>query len=65
MTVTFQDYSNNDFTPTAAALSALRTLLAKTTRDDEFGNARFVRNLFEASVVRQGVAPAQRPISKR
>src|SRR5262249_28454425 len=66
VTVTFQDYSNdelmtifigfcsnNDFTPTSAALTSLQALLAKTTRDDEFGNARFVRNLFEASVVRQ------------
>jgi replication-associated recombination protein RarA len=66
VTVTFQDYtndelvtifsgfcSNNDFTPTPAALTSLRGLLTKAIRDEEFGNARFIRNLFEAAVVRQ------------
>jgi hypothetical protein len=66
LTLTFDDYtdgqlveiftkisSESDFTPTADALARLRQLLTLTPRDTGFGNARFVRNLFEAAVVRQ------------
>jgi Holliday junction resolvasome RuvABC ATP-dependent DNA helicase subunit len=66
LTLTFDDYtdgqlveiftkisSESDFTPTADALARLRQILTLTPRDTGFGNARFVRNLFEAAVVRQ------------
>jgi hypothetical protein len=39
--------------PTADALARLRQILTLSPRDTGFGNARFVRNLFEAAVVRQ------------
>jgi hypothetical protein len=42
-----------DFTPSTGCLDALRATLATTPRDEQFGNARFVRNLFEAAVLRQ------------
>jgi Holliday junction resolvasome RuvABC ATP-dependent DNA helicase subunit len=66
LTIVFDDYSDdeltsifegncrmNDFTPTDACLTALRLLLSRTPRGEGFGNARFVRNTFEAAVVRQ------------
>jgi Holliday junction resolvasome RuvABC ATP-dependent DNA helicase subunit len=66
LTLTFDDYSDDqlveifekitseaDFTPTLDAERQLRRILTLTPRDSGFGNARFVRNLFEASVVRQ------------
>jgi hypothetical protein len=66
LTLTFDDYtdgqlveiftkisSESDFTPTADALARLRQILTLSPRDTGFGNARFVRNLFEAAVVRQ------------
>ena len=66
LTLTFDDYtdgqlveiftkisSESDFTPTADALARLGQILTFTPRDTGFGNARFVRNLFEAAVVRQ------------
>ena len=65
-TITFADYTgeeleaifmsqcrDGDFSPTTTCLDAFRTLLAGIVRDDQFGNARWVRNLFEAAVVRQ------------
>jgi hypothetical protein len=65
-TITFDDYtddelvaifetmcSGGDFTPSDECLQALRATLRTTKRDEQFGNARFVRNLFEAAVVRQ------------
>jgi hypothetical protein len=65
-TITFADYTDDelveifgtmctagDFTPAPDCLDALRAQLAAAPRDDQFGNARFVRNLFEAAVVRQ------------
>jgi Holliday junction resolvasome RuvABC ATP-dependent DNA helicase subunit len=45
--------SGADFTPTEDALAALRALLQATPRDEGFGNGRFVRNVFEAAIVRQ------------
>jgi Holliday junction resolvasome RuvABC ATP-dependent DNA helicase subunit len=66
LTLTFEDYTEDqlveiftkiaagsDFTPTDEALQRLRQVLTMTPRDTGFGNARFVRNLFEAAVVRQ------------
>jgi len=66
LTLTFDDYTDEqlvqifskitseaDFTPTAEAVERLRLILTLTPRDTGFGNARFVRNLFEAAVVRQ------------
>jgi hypothetical protein len=66
LTLTFDDYtddqlvdifttitSGSDFTPTDDAVQRLRQILTLTPRDTGFGNARFVRNLFEAAVVRQ------------
>jgi Holliday junction resolvasome RuvABC ATP-dependent DNA helicase subunit len=66
LTLEFDDYSDDDlvtifervaaaadFSPTAECVAALRSLLAATPRDEGFGNGRFVRNLFEAGVVRQ------------
>ena len=66
LTLTFDDYSDDqlveifariadgsDFTPTDDAVQRLRQILTLTPRDTGFGNARFVRNLFEAAVVRQ------------
>jgi Holliday junction resolvasome RuvABC ATP-dependent DNA helicase subunit len=66
LTIVFDDYSDdelvaiferncatNDFTPEESCIVALRLLLTRTTRGEGFGNARFVRNTFEAAVVRQ------------
>ena len=65
-TITFDDYTDDelveifvgqcragDFTPSPDCLDSLRATLRATARDEQFGNARFVRNLFEAAVVRQ------------
>src|SRR5262249_31778790 len=65
-TITFADYSDDelvaifesmcagaDFTPADGCTARLRELLAREVRDKGFGNARFVRNAFEAAVVRQ------------
>lgn len=65
-TITFADYSDDellaifasmckdaDFTPTSDCTDVLRTMLHGVIRDREFGNARFIRNAFEAAVVRQ------------
>src|SRR5882757_4241746 len=66
LTLTFDDYtddqlvqiftkitSESDFSPNTGAEERLRQILTLTPRDTGFGNARFVRNLFEAAVVRQ------------
>jgi Holliday junction resolvasome RuvABC ATP-dependent DNA helicase subunit len=66
LTLRFDDYTDEqlvqiftkitseaDFSPTAEAIARLRQILTLTPRDLGFGNARFVRNLFEAAVVRQ------------
>src|SRR5262249_26196793 len=66
LTIEFEDYTDdqlveiftrdcqaNDFTPTEGCIASLRVLLARTPRGEGFGNARFVRNTFEAAVVRQ------------
>jgi hypothetical protein len=65
-TIEFADYTNDelvaifeqlcnqtDFSPTDACVANLRTLLAGVHRDRYFGNARFIRNEFEAAIVRQ------------
>jgi hypothetical protein len=65
-TITFADYTDDelvaifvtmctagDFAPSSDCLERLRATLAKTPRDEQFGNARYVRNLFEAAVLRQ------------
>jgi Holliday junction resolvasome RuvABC ATP-dependent DNA helicase subunit len=66
LTLTFDDYTDDqlvqiftkitseaDFSPTDETIKRLRQILTLTPRDAGFGNARFVRNLFEAAVVRQ------------
>ena len=65
-TIAFPDYSDdelveifvtlgrrNRYVPTDDAVARLRTILAAQPRDRGFGNARFVRNLFEQAVSRQ------------
>jgi len=65
-TIHFPDYSddelvaifeqlcaNADFVPAAGCTDRLRALLGTVVRDRYFGNARYVRNQFEAAVVRQ------------
>ena len=66
LTIEFDDYDDDalvtifericakaDFTPTADCLDGLRRLLEGTPRTRTFGNARFVRNVFEGALVRQ------------
>jgi hypothetical protein len=66
LTLQFEDYSDDelieifsriasgaDFTPVDGCVEGLRTILATTERSEGFGNARFIRNLFESAVVRQ------------
>jgi hypothetical protein len=45
--------TSSDFTPTEPCVAGLRALLARTPRGESFGNARFVRSVFEAAVIRQ------------
>jgi AAA lid domain/ATPase family associated with various cellular activities (AAA) len=65
-TIVFSDYSDDelvaifgsmctdaDFTPADGCVDRLRALLGEQVHDRGFGNARFVRNVFEAAVVRQ------------
>jgi Cdc6-like AAA superfamily ATPase len=65
-TITFPDYNNdelvsifvrlgekNRYQPDESAKLAVRTILSQQTRDKGFGNARFVRNLFERAVSNQ------------
>jgi Holliday junction resolvasome RuvABC ATP-dependent DNA helicase subunit len=64
LTLQFADYTDDelvqifsimatktDFEPTDACIDAVRTVLGAQVRDEGFGNARFVRNLFEAAVI--------------
>lgn len=66
LTICFPDYTDDelveifvrisdssDYTPTNDCLRALRDVIATEPRDETFGNARFVRNCFEAALVRQ------------
>jgi hypothetical protein len=66
LTMHFVDYSDEqlvaifqriastaDFTPSAECLGRLAQLLAAVPHDEGFGNARFVRTIFEGAVVRQ------------
>jgi hypothetical protein len=65
-TIAFPDYTDDElvrifcsmgakhrYVPNDAAIVQLRTILAAQPRDRGFGNARFVRNLFERAVARQ------------
>jgi Holliday junction resolvasome RuvABC ATP-dependent DNA helicase subunit len=65
-TIEFADYTDDElveifirmgessqYHPTDGAIDRLRTILAATPRDKGFGNARFIRNLFEAAVSNQ------------
>ncbi len=65
-TITFPDYNDdelvsifvrlgekNQYQPDESAKVAVRDILSKQTRDKGFGNARFVRNLFERAVSNQ------------
>jgi len=65
-TIGFADYTDDElveifirmgessqYHPTDGAIARLRTILAATPRDKGFGNARFIRNLFEAAVSNQ------------
>jgi SpoVK/Ycf46/Vps4 family AAA+-type ATPase len=66
LTIDFHDYTDDelvaiferqcrssDFTPSASCVAGVRALLANTPRGEGFGNARFVRSVFEAAVIRQ------------
>ena len=66
LTIVFPDYTDDqlvaifermasgaDFTPTERCVNRLRAILTATARDEGFGNARFVRNLFERGVGNQ------------
>ena len=63
--ITFEDYTDDelvqifgrlaegaDYVPTDACLDGLRTILARTPRDEGFGNGRFARNLLEGAIGR-------------
>ena len=65
-TINFADYTDeelvtiftslgekNHYSPTDDAITKLRALLAAQPRDRGFGNARFIRNVFEEAVGRQ------------
>ena len=65
-TINFPDYTEDelvkifesfcagaDFTPTPECITKLRSLIQSEPRDQGFGNARLVRNLFEAAMARQ------------
>ncbi len=65
LTIFFPDYTDDelveifgslagksDYTPTDGCIAALREVLEAEPRDESFGNARFVRNCFEAALVR-------------
>jgi Holliday junction resolvasome RuvABC ATP-dependent DNA helicase subunit len=65
-TIEFPDYTDDElieifirmgeasrYHPTDGALARLRSILGETTRDKGFGNARFIRNIFEAAVSNQ------------
>jgi hypothetical protein len=65
-TINFADYTNDElvtifinlgeksnYSPTDDAIAKLRAVLVAEPRDRGFGNARFVRNVFEEAVGRQ------------
>ena len=65
-TIVFPDYTDdelveifcemgetNRYVPSEGAVERLRAILAATPRDRGFGNARFVRNVFEEAVSNQ------------
>lgn len=65
-TISFEDYTDDeltaiferlatesDYRPTAECLDRFRNLLARTPREDGFGNGRFARNVLEAAVGHQ------------
>jgi ATPase family associated with various cellular activities (AAA)/AAA lid domain len=75
-TITFPDYTTNElveifgriceenrYRPDREALDKLKALLDAHPRDESFGNARLVRNLFEAAITRQAsrVVEIQQP----
>lgn len=45
--------AGSDYAPTDDCLAAVRSLVMAEPRDESFGNARFVRQCFEAALVRQ------------
>ncbi len=66
LTIFFPDYSDDelvtifksmakssDYVATSGSIEGLRRVLAAEPRDESFGNARFVRNCFEAALVKQ------------
>lgn len=66
LTIFFPDYSDDelvtifesmasasDYVPSIGCVEALKRVLAAEPRDESFGNARFVRNCFEAALVKQ------------
>jgi SpoVK/Ycf46/Vps4 family AAA+-type ATPase len=75
-TITFPDYSTNElleifgriceehrYRPDRGALDKLKALLDAQPRDESFGNARLVRNVFESAITRQAsrVVEIERP----
>ena len=75
-TIDFPDYTDDElvaifcsmgdkarYVPSDDALAALRTLLAAQPRDKGFGNARYVRNVFERAVANQAARAGRRSTS--
>lgn len=75
----FPDYSTDElvdilkymvkkggFTVDSSAINKAREILEKATKQNNFGNARFVRNLFEKAIIAQGVriAKGKTPLSE-
>ena len=75
-TINFADYTVDElvlifeklghkqrYVPSDAALAVVRAVIASEPRDEGFGNARYVRNLFEAAIAHQAarLAPLEEP----
>jgi AAA lid domain/ATPase family associated with various cellular activities (AAA) len=56
----------NRYVPSEGAIAAVRAVLATEPRGQGFGNARYVRNLFEAALARQAarLAPLDEPTTE-
>jgi SpoVK/Ycf46/Vps4 family AAA+-type ATPase len=65
-TITFDDFTDDqlveifqrlctdsDFSPTDETITKIREILQSVTRGEGFGNARFIRNLFESAITAQ------------
>jgi SpoVK/Ycf46/Vps4 family AAA+-type ATPase len=53
--VFLQFCTNHGYVPAPGTIDRLRTIVDRTPRDEHFGNARMVRNTFEAALGRQAL----------